>query len=55
MSDNAGADLLKILVKIAVWIIKLLPGLIKLIIKLIKSIINAIKKKPSIAEEPPAE
>ncbi|MCF7793467.1 MAG: hypothetical protein K9N09_06930 [Candidatus Cloacimonetes bacterium] len=52
MSDNAGADLLKIIVKIILWIIKLLPSLIKLIIKGIKSIINSFKKKGNIEESP---
>jgi hypothetical protein len=54
MSGNAGADLLKILVKIIIWIIKLLPGLIKLIIKGIKALINAFNKKGNV-EEPPVE
>ncbi|MDO9577974.1 MAG: hypothetical protein Q7J16_08820 [Candidatus Cloacimonadales bacterium] len=54
MSDNAGADLLKILVKIMIWILKLLPGLIKLIIKGIVAIIKMFKKKGNAAE-PPAE
>ena len=55
MSDNAGADLLKILVKIVIFIIKLLPGLFKLIFKGIKALINAFNKKPTVEEEPPAE
>jgi len=54
MGDNAGADMLKIFVKIIIFIIKLLPGLFKLIFKGIKAIINAFNKKGS-TEEPPAE
>ena len=54
MSDNAGADMLKIFVRIIIFIIKLLPGLFKLIFKAIKAIINAFNKKGNI-EEPPAE
>lgn len=57
MSDgNVGAQLLKFLVKIALFIIKLIPGFIRLIIKGVKAIISMFQNKksePSI--QPPIE
>ena len=47
MSGNAGADMLKMLVRIVIFILKLLPGLIKLIIKCIIGIIKMFRKKKS--------
>ena len=48
MSGNAGADLLKILIKIVIFNLKLFPGLIKLIIKCISGIINMFRKKKTV-------
>jgi hypothetical protein len=46
MSDgNAGAQLLRMLVKIVIFIIKLLPSLFKLIYRGIVAIINMFRKK----------
>ncbi len=56
MSDNAGADMLKMLVRVIIFILKLLPGLIKLIIKCIVGIIKMFQKKKSAPNiEPPEE
>ena len=44
---NAGAQLLKIIVKIALFIVKLIPGLVRLIIKGVKSIIAMIQGNKS--------
>ena len=52
MSGNAGEDLLKILVRIVIFIVKLIPGIIRLIIKGIKAIINKFQKRESVAEPP---
>lgn len=49
MSDgNVGAQLLRMLVKIAIFIVKLLPGLIKLIYRGILAIINMFRKKEEV-------
>ena len=55
MSDNAGADMLKMLVRVVIFILKLLPGLIKLIIKCIIGIIKMFRKKRSAPNIEPAE
>jgi hypothetical protein len=52
---NSGVQLLKFLVKIAIFILKLIPGLIKLIIKGIKAIINMFRKKKSVPNIEPTE
>ena len=55
MSDNAGADMLKMLVRVVIFILKLLPGLIKLIIKCIIGIIKMFRKKRSAPNIEPTE
>ncbi|MDA3861266.1 MAG: hypothetical protein PF445_08560 [Melioribacteraceae bacterium] len=54
MSDgNSGAQLLKILVRIVLFIVGLIPGLIRLIIRGVKSIIAMFqnnKSEPSVVE-----
>lgn len=57
MSDgNVGAQLLKFLVKIALFIIKLIPGFIRLIIKGVKAIISMFQdKKSEPSVQPPIE
>ena len=52
---NSGVQLLKFLVKIAIFILKLIPGLIKLIIKGIQAIIRMFRKKKSVANIEPTE
>ena len=52
---NSGVQLLKFLVKIAIFILKLIPGLIKLIIKGIKAIIKMFRKKKSVQNTEPTE
>ena len=52
---NSGVQLLKFLVKIAIFILKLIPGLIKLIIKGIKAIIKMFRKKKSVPNIEPTE
>ena len=52
---NAGAQLLKILVRIAIFIVKLIPWFIMLIIKGIKAIINMFRKKESVPDAEPTE
>jgi len=52
MSANAGEQLLKLLVKTVIFILKLLPGVIRLIIKGIKSIIKMFRKKATVPEPP---
>ena len=42
--SNAGEDLLKMLMKAAWWVIKLLPDLFKLIYRGIVAIVNRFKK-----------
>ena len=54
MSGNAGEDMLKLFIRIIIFILKLLPGLFKLIFKGIMAIINAFNKKKNV-EEPPVE
>lgn len=51
MSGNAGADMLKMLAKLAVFVIKLLPGLIKMIYKGIMGIIGMFQKKENKSED----
>ena len=55
MSGNAGADMLKMLVRVVIFILKLLPGLIKLIIKCIVGIIKMFRKKKSVPNVEPTE
>lgn len=50
MSDNAGVQTGKILLRIALFILGLIPGLIKLIIKGIKAIIKMFKKKENVLD-----
>lgn len=52
---NSGVQLLKFLVKIAIFILKLIPGLIKLIIKGIQAIIKMFRKKKSVPNIEPTE
>ena len=52
---NSGVQLLKFFVKIAIFILKLIPGLIKLIIKGIQAIIRMFRKKKSVANIEPTE
>jgi hypothetical protein len=48
---NSGEQLLKLIVKVLWFIVKLLPGLFKLIYKGIKAIIDAIAGKSKGASE----
>ncbi len=50
MSGNSGEQLLKLIVKGVVFILKLLPGLIKAIYRGIMAIVNKIQKKDSTSE-----
>jgi hypothetical protein len=52
MSGNSGEQLLKIFVKIAIFIVKLIPGLVRLIIRGVTAIINMFRKKENVSEVP---
>lgn len=50
MSGNSGEQLLKIIVKSVMFILKLLPGLIKAIYKGIMAIVNKLQNKGTNSE-----
>jgi len=52
MSGNSGEQLLKILMKTVIFIVKLIPGLVRQIIKGVTAIINIFRKKEKVSEVP---